>query len=228
VAPTLATPALPRVNADPEPTVAAEVPEMAEPVVVTSVPEPRTRSGWWRVPLVLLVLLAAAGSAAVVALHDRAGGAASAAASEVDGVTFTTYTHPTQGWTAHYPRGWRVEPRTPNALDFREPGTGRYLRVGFTTSPGGDAKAAWESGARAFARTHGGYEQIRIDDADYRGYDAAVWEYRWRDTNVLHAVNLGFVTGGRGYALNFQTREKDWKRSQALFEAMRERFEPAA
>lgn len=202
----------------------------ASPVTTgVATPVTRARRGWWRVPAVLLVLLLAAGAAAVVALRTRDdGGAATGRPREIPGVRFVTYTHPEQGWTAHYPRGWDVQVRSANAVDFREPGnTGRYLRVGFTDTPGPDPKAAWEAGAPAFAASHGGYEQIRIEDTTYRSYDAAIWEYRWRASNLLHAVNLGFVTGGKGYALNFQTREPDWERSRELFEAIKERFEPA-
>ncbi|HWL36870.1 MAG TPA: serine/threonine-protein kinase [Frankiaceae bacterium] len=211
MAPTLATPAL--------------APRRTTPVADTPV-----RRSWWRIPLVVLLLLGAAGLAAFVGLRGRGPavpGVPDSRPRDVAGVTFVTYTHPSQGWTVHYPKGWTIQPRTDYATDFREPGTGRYLRVGFTDTPGNDAKAAWESGAQGFARTHGGYQQIRIEDAEYRGYEAAVWEYRWRETNLLHAINLGFVTGGKGYALNFQTREPDWERSRDLFEAMKERFEPA-
>ena len=198
-------------------------------------PHPRDlgeRRAWWRVPLVALLLLGAAAAAVFVGLRtvDTGGAGAPRAGQrerEVPGVRFVTYTHPEQGWTAHYPDGWEVQPRTEAATDFREPGTGRYLRVGFTGSPGNDAVAAWRGAAAGFARTHGGYREIRIEKADYRGYEAAIWEYQWQETNLLHAVNLGFVTGGKGYALNFQTREPDWAESQRLWEAMKERFEPA-
>ena len=185
---------------------------------------------WWRVPLVLLVFALAAGLAALVAVRTRGDGVAGPGDQprDVAGVTWTTYTHPSQGWTAHYPRGWDVQVRSANAVDFREPGdTGRYLRVGFTSAPGSDLVAAWRSGAQAFAASHGGYEELRIEPTSYRDAEAALWEYRWKATNLLHATNLGFVANGKGYALNFQTREDDWDASQALFEGMRDRFEPA-
>jgi hypothetical protein len=230
-------------------TVATPASDQTQPIATTmALPtEPATRpdapvaapalarSRSWRTPLVVLLVVALLGAAAFFLTRD--GGPADGLGSlggaedrprEVPGVTFVTYTHPTQGWTVHYPRGWDIQTRSASTTDFREPGTGRYLRVGFTDTPGDDAKAAWESGARAFAQSHGGYEQLRIEETDYRGYDtAAVWEYRWRDTNLLHAINLGFVTGGKGYALNFQTREPQWEESQALWEGMKDRFEVA-
>ena len=216
--PTLAAPVAAPDATQPMPALTGEAP---------AVPAARPRPRW---PFAVALLLLAALAAAVVAARtvDRGGGSA-ARAGEVDGVTFTTYTHPAQGWTAHYPKGWRVQPRSSLAVDFREPGTGRYLRVGFAgVGEGADLRAMWESGAESFARSHGGYELVRLDETSYRDEPAILWEYRWRDTNLLHAANLGFLHGGNSYALNFQTREPDWGGSQELFEAMRERFEPAS
>jgi hypothetical protein len=121
-----------------------------------------------------------------------------------------------------------VQPRPDraNATDFREPGTGRYLRIGMTTQPGDDVVGRWRESSGAFGSSHSGYEELRVEKADYRDYDAAIWEYTYRDGNALHAVNLGFVTDGKGYALNFQTREPDWERSLPLFEQFKQAFRP--
>ncbi len=63
---------------------------------------------------------------------------------------------------------------------------------------------------------------------NYRDYNAALWEYTYTEGGVdLHAYNLGFVTGGRGYALNFQTREDQWEASQRLFDRFMAAFDPA-
>lgn len=142
---------------------------------------------------------------------------------------WVTYEHPTQGWTIAHPAGWRVIPRPDrdNATDFREPGnTGRYLRVGMTNTPGDDVVGRWRESSRVFGASHDDYVEVRIEKADYRDYDAALWEYTYRDGNALHAYNLGFVTDGKGYALNFQTREKDWAESEPMFEQFKQAFRP--
>jgi hypothetical protein len=41
---------------------------------------------------------------------------------------------------------------------------------------------------------------------------------------ALHAVDLGFVTGSYGFALNFQTHARDWDRMQPYFEHFKESF----
>ena len=136
------------------------------------------------------------------------------------------YTNGEAGYTVRYPKGWERVERGGNAVDFREPGTGRYLRVDWTDSPKGDPVADWQRQSKSFGETHEGYEEIRIDPVDFRGYDAAIWEYRYTDGGAaLHASNLAIVTDNRGFALNFQTREGNWAESQELFEEMTEKFE---
>jgi hypothetical protein len=39
-------------------------------------------------------------------------------------------------------------------------------------------------------------------------------------------MNLGFVTGGKGYALYFQTKAENWDASQATFDQIRQSFRP--
>jgi hypothetical protein len=141
---------------------------------------------------------------------------------------WTTFRDPLSGYRVAYPRGWEVDEvyrtATEAANDFREPGTGRYLRVAWRKPPGESAYGTWRSYSKTFASQHSGYETIRIDRTTYRGYDnAAEWEYRYEG---VHAINLGVVTGEYGFALNFQTRESDWERSQQTFELMKRLFVP--
>ncbi|HEV2892089.1 MAG TPA: serine/threonine-protein kinase [Frankiaceae bacterium] len=218
----------------------AYTPPYERPAPSPTPPPPvvRQRRRW---AIVLLILLLAAGAGAFVAFQlgelpgitaddaNRDGGRASGDDAVRVPAGWETYTHPTQGWTVAYPPGWRVVPRPDRAdsTDFREPGnTGRYLRVGMTTTPGDDVAGRWKESSDAFGATHTGYEELRVEEVDYRDYDAALWEYTYRDGNVLHAYNLGFVTGGKGYALNFQTREGDWERSLPLFEQLKQAFKP--
>ena len=111
---------------------------------------------------------------------------------------------------------------------FREPGTGTYLMVDWTPTPGPDPVADWQSQSGNFAARHQGYRTVRIEHASYRDYNAAVWEFGYSERGAnLHVANLGFVTGSRGYALYFQTHEENWAASQGTFRQFQQAFRPA-
>jgi serine/threonine protein kinase len=140
--------------------------------------------------------------------------------------TFDSYTNDVAGYTVSFPRGWQRVARDRWTTDFREPGTGRYLRVAWTDQPGDDPAQAWRDQAAGFSQRHPGYEEIRIEDTQYKGHDAAIWEFRYSEGTVLHAIDLGFVTGNdRGYALNFQTRDSQWDASQPLWQQLQDAFQ---
>ena len=131
------------------------------------------------------------------------------------------------GATIAYPGEWEPRRLDGTRTDLVEPGTGRYLRLDWTDRPGKDAVAAWEAFEPTFARGHAGYERVRITRIDYRGYENALWEYTYGSGgDKLHAYNLAIVTGGYGYALNLQTRQRDWDDSQRLWEQFTAAFQP--
>ena len=41
---------------------------------------------------------------------------------------------------------------------------------------------------------------------------------------LLHAADLGFITGRYGFALYFQTTDSNWQRLQPLFESFKQSF----
>ncbi len=137
------------------------------------------------------------------------------------------YDDPATGYSIAYPAGWEVVPLDRTRTDFRDPYSGTYLRVDWTDQPGPSPVAKWREYAPDFAARHEGYEEIRIEETTYKGFDAAVWEFRYVEGGApLHAIDLGFVTGDYGFALNFQTSEEDWVSSQDLFQAFKRAFTP--
>jgi eukaryotic-like serine/threonine-protein kinase len=141
---------------------------------------------------------------------------------------WTPFTDPAGTYTIGLPPGWEVRPTGADyRIDLVDPSTGSLLRVEWTASPGADAEQAWRELAPTFASRNPGYEEIGIGPADYRDYDAALWEFRHRvDGAVLHTGNLGFVTAGRGYALMLRTPEDRWEESQVLFDQFKQAFQP--
>ena len=59
---------------------------------------------------------------------------------------------------------------------------------------------------------------------DYRGYEAADWEFTYEG---LHVVNRVFVVDGTGHSLFFQTSEGDFADARADFDEIAAAFRPA-
>lgn len=131
------------------------------------------------------------------------------------------------GWSVAVPAGYAVS-TFEGAPQYKDAATGRTLRVSATAPGGGKADAVRDrrEQAAAFARTHSGYREIEIAKADYRGLEAADWEFTYTSGGAaLHALSRVFVEGGRGYSLFFQTRAgDDWGQARADFERMAASF----
>jgi hypothetical protein len=123
------------------------------------------------------------------------------------------------GWTVALPAGYSET----RSGEYRDPETGRTLRV--ETGEGRpDAVADREAAAQGFARRHPSYQRIRLEPVDYRGYEAADWEFTYEG---LHVLNRVFVVDGTGHSLWFQTRAGDFDDARADFERIAAAFSPA-
>lgn len=133
------------------------------------------------------------------------------------------------GWSIAHPPGWDVVAQEGNMVDFRDPQSSTYLRVDYTDDPPASAVQAWEELSASFAESHADYRELGIEPTTFKGFDGALWEYRYREGGVrLRAANLGFGTDEFGQALNFQTTADVWQASQDVHEAFRASFQPAS
>lgn len=214
-----------------------------EPVVErTSTRPPRQktdRSPWlWLLGLAALVLvvgvLVAVNASKEREPQERAGNAAQGQQQGNDDDTgtaeapegWTQYEDPTTGYSIAYPEGWSIEEGrgTSQSVDFVDPDSGAYMRVDWTDTPGDSAQAAWEAQEPDFESSHANYERITMEETTFQDYEASHWEYTWGDDVTYHAVNLGFVTGDYGFALNYQAPESSWADLQDDFEQIRDSF----
>ncbi|MDQ6727764.1 MAG: hypothetical protein M3066_16595, partial [Actinomycetota bacterium] len=161
------------------------------------------------------------GPSSTAAASGRAATTAPAAASTAGWVP---YTDPVTGFTIARPANWTV--RTDGTLtDFRDPGTGTYLRVDHIQPPGPSPEGAWQAEETGFAAGNANYHRIRIDPTTYGTYRAAIWEFTYTSGAAqLHVANLGFITPRYGFALYFQTRDGDWNGLQPIYQAFKDSF----
>ncbi len=137
---------------------------------------------------------------------------------------WVSYRDPATGFTVSHPPGWTI--RTEGTLtDIRDPQSGAYLRIDHQQPPGPSPEGAWFTLEPSFAADYPSYQRIRIEPTTYKGYRAAIWEFTYQDRGAnLHAIDLGFIAGNYGFALNFQTHAEDWQAMQPTFERFEESF----
>ncbi len=136
------------------------------------------------------------------------------------------YSDADEGWSLAHPPGWTVSSR--NGLrQFRDPSTGRTLRVDHGEQSKGDPVKDWRNQSRAFAKRFPSYDEIRIDGLTYRSWPAADWEFTFTDGGTdLHVLNRNIVVGDEAYALYWQTPERTWPGSLEVYEQVASTFTP--
>jgi serine/threonine protein kinase len=200
----------------------------AEPELQEPAPAGSPRRGW--AVAAVLAGVAAIVAAAVLLMpgSDEPGGAGRPSPSpriRAVPANWSTYTDPSTGWRVAHPPTWQVQRNDESSIDFEDPASGTYLRVDWTDQPGASPVGAWEEYSQEFAAQHDGYREIRIEPTRFKGFEAAEWEFTYREGGATHhAIDLGFVTGDHGFALFFQTEAGDWKASQNIFEAIQASF----
>jgi eukaryotic-like serine/threonine-protein kinase len=140
---------------------------------------------------------------------------------------WTRYEDAATGYTIAYPEGWEpISGRgTDQSVDFEDPETGAYMRIDWTDTPGESAVGAWEAAEPGMQDRLPNYERVSIEPTTFQEYEeAAIWEYTWGAERALHAINLGFVTGDYGFALNYQAPEENWDDLQEIFETFKATF----
>jgi serine/threonine protein kinase len=186
-------------------------------------PVPRKRSPWvvilsTVVALVLIAILFTNGRE----IFTNEGRSARIIAS----VDWSKYTDPATGFTIDYPSDWRVS-REGNYTDFRHPDSAAALRVVVQDSNARSAESAWLDLERRFRTEQQGYSRIRLEPTKFKDFDAAQWEFTYERRNVqLHNLDLGVVTGAKGFTLNFEARQSDWDIVKAFMDRFKDSFEP--
>lgn len=144
----------------------------------------------------------------------------------ISSVKWTEYTDPVTGFKIDHPADWRIT-REGNYTDFRHPDSAAALRVVVQDSNSRSAESAWIELEQRFRAEQQGYSRIRLEPTEFKGYNAAEWEFTYLRRNVqLHNLDMGVVTGKRGFTLNFEARQGDWSIVKAFMDRFERSFEP--
>ncbi|MEU1044993.1 protein kinase [Streptomyces sp. NPDC005897] len=114
-----------------------------------------------------------------------------------------------QGYRIGLPEGWKFTTTGSSGDRFTGP-RGQKLLVAWTSTPKGDPVADWKNQERYMVRSN--YQKIRIEKVDYRGWNAADWEFTYTDGGTKYrTVDRGFVVNDhQGYALMYTAKAADW------------------
>ena len=149
--------------------------------------------------------------------------AASPSAGAVVPSTWVRYTDPETGFVIAHPPTWTVV-ADGTRTDVRDPASGTYLRVDHREPPGASAIGAWQDQEKSFKAQYAGYRRLQLAPTTFDGFPGALWEFTYPAGSLLHAADLGFITGRYGFALYFQTTDSNWQRLQPLFESFKRSF----
>jgi serine/threonine protein kinase len=140
---------------------------------------------------------------------------------------FRRHQDPT-GFQIAVPVGWRRSTEGTRTY-FREPAGGRFLQIDQTTDPQPDALADWRRQEESVSRRLSGYRRLRLEPVDYRGWNAADWEFTWQSGNgQLHVLSRNIrVSDTRAYALYWSTPANQWAESKGFFDVFARTFQPA-
>ncbi|WP_306368372.1 serine/threonine-protein kinase [Nocardiopsis sp. CC223A] len=135
------------------------------------------------------------------------------------------------GFTVEYPDGWTLR-REGNMVYFDNP-DGGYLLVDQTDDPGPDAAQDWRDFAPVGSGNFPGYELIGIEEVEDDWTDAYITAADWEFTydgrgGRMHAVNRGFHTEEKGYALFLVADNEHADMNRELLDRLSETFVPAA
>lgn len=142
---------------------------------------------------------------------------------------FTRYRDPARGFQVTVPAGWQRTQRG-SLVDFRDPGSSRFLRIDTTDNAQPDPYANWVTYAATYRRSHPGYSEIdirRVTCGGGQAWTCADWEFRDGGTHVVDR-NVR-ISSQRAHAIYWSTPERLWgtAESRRIFDTAAATFVPA-
>jgi hypothetical protein len=132
------------------------------------------------------------------------------------------------GFSVAVPAGWTVEREGPRVY-FHDPASRAYLLVDQTDEPQPDPVADWQRQEPRVAQRMENYERLgEIGPVEYRGWQAADWEFVFGPGQGTHVLNRNLVTSpDQAYALYWSVPSSQWDQLLPVHEQVLATFQPA-
>ena len=139
---------------------------------------------------------------------------------------WSVHADPATGYQVAVPPGWAVVSDGGPRTELRDQSSPTFLRIDWQQDPQADPGTAEQQASQAHAGEHAGYQQARLEPAQFKGLPAAVLEFTYQDGEAWHALELGVRSPRHHVAMAIYARDRDWGSGWALFEAFKASFVP--
>jgi serine/threonine protein kinase len=138
------------------------------------------------------------------------------------------HTDPATGYQVAVPPGWQVVTDGGPRTELRDQSSPTSLRIDWQQDPQADPVTLEQQAGQAHAGERGGYQQARLEPAQFKGLPAALLEFTYQDGETWHVLELGVRSPRHHVAMAIYARDRDWGAGWALFEAFKASFVPPA
>ena len=139
---------------------------------------------------------------------------------------WAVHTDPAIGYQVAVPPGWEVASDGGPRTELRDHASPTVLRINWQQDPPADPVTTEQQASQAHAGERGGYQQARLESAQFKGLPAALLEFTYQDGETWHSLELGMRAPRHHVALAIYARDRDWGTGWALFEAFKASFVP--
>jgi hypothetical protein len=125
---------------------------------------------------------------------------------------YTSYDGPSGEYTVGIPEGWTPRRASGTVIEVRNPeDASQFIRL-LSSGAGTDPLAELTSEEPGFKSRYPTYQKINLATTQYRGYQAADWEFTFvaKDKAVKHVLYRLFTANGKYYGVYLSAPEEDF------------------
>jgi hypothetical protein len=130
---------------------------------------------------------------------------------------WAVHTDPGTGYQVAVPPGWQVVTDGGPRTELRDQSSPTVLRIDWQQDPQADPVSLEQQAGQAHADERDGYQQARLEPAQFKGLPAALLEFTFQDDETWHVLELGVRSPRHHVAMAIYARDRDWGAGWALF-----------